>query len=959
MDMSEFLSVFLAEASEQIEQLEEGFLRLEQEPGNQELLQNVFRAAHTLKGSAGMMGYAAMAGLTHHLEDVLGQLRDGQLSPDVAVVDALLLALDQLKVLRDAAAEGAEPDEGAVAVVVDALRAVASGARGEPEGVPPQNDASPTATAVASDEAPRSLPTTRRLSVRVRLADECAMPSARAFMVLRELDALGRVVESKPSRRDIEGGKAGHDLACVVETDAGEDALREAVERVFEVAEVEVSPAPAGGTTGGREELLQRLNEAALLVVQAEPGDPASIGVLREHLAAAARSGSVPPALASILSEAVVQLDAAASADAETAGRLLAEVGRILDRAMLMIEEADGDAWGGGSEGQAAESAFDVRQLAAFVEAVQGPMARAEELVLALQAKPDDAPSVRELLATCQVVKELAEEHGFAPSAELAARAQTFLEGMLERSAPCRGGYADLILRCFDMLKLLVGAAQDVVGGEPFVEPQGLGELITALEDPGAVGISPDEDEATPESLRLGDILVAQHKANREDVDAIALDQGSEPIGVAIVRSGAASLTDVGQALRTQQKLKGGDGAGESYVRVRTDRLDRLIDTIGELVIAQSMVAQDETVLSSGAHELARKVAHTSKIVRELQDLSMAMRMVPLKAAFQKMARVVRDVAQKAGKQARLVTEGEETEIDRNMVEVVNDPLLHLVRNAVDHGIEPPEERERAGKPPVGTVTLSAYHSGGNVVIEVSDDGRGLDRDAIVRKALSHGLVGSDRGLTDAEVFGLVFQAGFSTAKQVTDISGRGVGLDVVKAHVEALRGRVTVESQPGQGSIFRMFLPLTMAITDGMLVRVGDQRYIIPTVNIHMSLRPEANDLFTVTGRGEMLRLRDELIPVFRLHRVFQVPGAVEDPLRGLLVVVDDGNGRCALLVDELLGQQQVVAKSLGEGLGKVPGVSGGAILGDGRVGLIVDTQGVAALARRSAVADEVAVVS
>ncbi|MGQ9524024.1 MAG: chemotaxis protein CheA, partial [Armatimonadota bacterium] len=588
-------------------------------------------------------------------------------------------------------------------------------------------------------------------------------------------------------------------------------------------------------------------------------------------------------------------------------------------------------------------------RLAEFVEAAWEPLTAVEEAVLAVQADPTNMDSVRQLASACEAVRELAGHSGFTPAEELAVRLGALLRRVLEGSVPCRGGYADLVLRSCDMMRLLVAAARDVVGGEPFVEPEGFGDLLSALDDPSTVGVSPDEDPAVPESLRLGDILVARDKANREDLDAIAMDQGNEPIGVAIVRSEAASLTDVGQALRTQQRLKAGGGPNEPYVRVRTDRLDRLIDTIGELVIAQSMVAQDQTVASSENHELARKVAHTSKIVRELQDLSMAMRMVPLKAVFQKMARVVRDVAQKSGKSARLVTEGEDTEIDRNMVEVVNDPILHLVRNAVDHGIEPAWQRENAGKPAVGTVRLSAYHSGGNVVIEVQDDGRGLDREAILRKAVSQGMIDGERTLSDADVFNLIFAPGFSTANEITDVSGRGVGLDVVKSRIEAMRGRVTIDSQPGKGTTFRLYLPLTMAITDGMLVRVGRERYIIPTVSIHMSLRPEADDVFTVTGRGEMFRLRDELIPIFRLHRVFQVRDAVDDPTRGLLVIVDDGNGRCALLVDELLGQQQVVAKSLGDGLGKVPGVSGGAILGDGRVGLILDAQGVAELARRS----------
>jgi two-component system chemotaxis sensor kinase CheA len=386
----------------------------------------------------------------------------------------------------------------------------------------------------------------------------------------------------------------------------------------------------------------------------------------------------------------------------------------------------------------------------------------------------------------------------------------------------------------------------------------------------------------------------------------------------------------------------------DSSVRVRTDRLDRLIDMVGELVIAQSMVTQDDTVIATGHHELMKKVSHSGKIVRELQDLSMSMRMIPFKGTFQKMTRLARDLAHKNGKQVDLVTEGEDTEIDRNMVDVINDPLVHMVRNAVDHGIEPPESRQQYGKLSTGVLRLAAYHAGGSVVVELSDDGRGLDRNKIVKKAIATGVIESDKGMSDHDVFNLIFRPGFSTVEKVTDVSGRGVGMDVVKRGIDALRGHVEISSRPGAGCKFTIRLPLTMAITDGMLVRVGAQRYIIPTINIHLSFRPAADSLSTVAGRGELVMLRRELIPVFRLHRLFGIHGAVEDVTLGILVVVGDGERRCALLVDELLGQQQVVAKSLGDGIGRVPGVSGGAILGDGHVGLILDTTGITALARR-----------
>jgi two-component system chemotaxis sensor kinase CheA len=271
------------------------------------------------------------------------------------------------------------------------------------------------------------------------------------------------------------------------------------------------------------------------------------------------------------------------------------------------------------------------------------------------------------------------------------------------------------------------------------------------------------------------------------------------------------------------------------------------------------------------------------------------------------------------------------------------------VRNAADHGIEATAARIAAGKSPTGTVRLAAYHSGGSVVIDLSDDGGGLDRERILAKAVQKGLVDPNKSLSESEIYQLIFLPGFSTTENVTDISGRGVGMDVVRRNIEQLKGRIEITSERGRGTVFSIRLPLTLAITDGMIVRVGAERYIIPTVNIAMNFRPEASHVSTVAGRGEVILLRGELIPLFRLHQLFKVKGAVEEPTRGLVVVLRDGVSSCGLLVDELLGQQQVVAKSLGSGVGKVAAVSGGAILGDGRVGLILDPGSLVTLAKQT----------
>jgi two-component system, chemotaxis family, sensor kinase CheA len=510
----------------------------------------------------------------------------------------------------------------------------------------------------------------------------------------------------------------------------------------------------------------------------------------------------------------------------------------------------------------------------------------------------------------------------------------------------CEGANADLALRSADLIKELIRGVQSALCGTPAVIPTEYEELVRALSAPlPAAGSAPPSAAEADEVPRIGDIMVEGGRVSREAVERVAESAEGTPLGIALVRAEAASVSEVAQALRKQKRSADGDMADAS-VRVRTDRLDRLVDLVGELVVAQSMTAQDPAAGNGVNGDLVRKISQVSKIVRELQDLSMSMRMVPLKPTFQKIARLVRDVAKKSGKHVEFVTEGEDTEIDRNMVDVIADPLVHMVRNAIDHGIEPPRQREVLGKPAVGRLRLAAYHARGNVVVELQDDGRGLDRDKLVAKAVSRGLIESEKGMADRDVYNLIFAAGFSTAEQVTELSGRGVGMDVVRRNVESLRGQVEITSEQGQGSTFSLRLPLTLAITDGMLVRVGDERYIIPTVNIRTSFRPLPGALSTVIGRGEIVMLHGEIVPIVRLHRVFHVSGAIEDPSRGILVVMGSPDRRCAVLVDELLGQQQFVAKSLGEGIGKTAGVTGGAILGDGRVGLILDSAEVISLA-------------
>ena len=383
-------------------------------------------------------------------------------------------------------------------------------------------------------------------------------------------------------------------------------------------------------------------------------------------------------------------------------------------------------------------------------------------------------------------------------------------------------------------------------------------------------------------------------------------------------------------------------------IRVDTTKLDGLIDLVGELVIAQSMVMQHGGITAAVDEQLARALGQLRGITKDLQRTTMALRMVPIGGVLQKMVRLVRDVSGQLGKEITLVIDGEETELDRTVIEEIGDPLVHMIRNSADHGIEPAAERVAAGKPPAGTITLQAFHQGGFVVVRISDDGRGLDPARIRATAEARGIVSRSTPLEPREVLELIFAPGFSTAAAVTDLSGRGVGMDVVRRNIERLRGKIEIESTPGRGTTFTISIPLTLAIIEGLLVAVGDQRYVIPTLSVVESFRPRAHEVSVVHGRGELVTVRGRQVPLLRLGPHLGISGAVADPTRGIVVVVESGSDSRCLLVDDLVGRQEVVIKSLGEMFPPRAGFAGAAILGDGRVGLILDTNALVRLKPR-----------
>ncbi|GHV58838.1 hypothetical protein FACS1894103_1030 [Campylobacterota bacterium] len=385
-----------------------------------------------------------------------------------------------------------------------------------------------------------------------------------------------------------------------------------------------------------------------------------------------------------------------------------------------------------------------------------------------------------------------------------------------------------------------------------------------------------------------------------------------------------------------------GKKAERSFIKIDTAKLDELFDSVGELVIAQNFLGENKEIRELGDDNLHKTIETLSKTTRLIQSRVMSLRMVPIQDTFEKMRRVVRDASKKVNKEIRLIVIGADTEIDKTMVDQLSDPLIHLIRNSVDHGVEATaEERTAAGKSADGVVTLRAHHKGGNIAIEVTDDGRGINREVVLKKAIERGLAKPEDELSDAQVFGFIMQAGFSTAEKISDISGRGVGLDVVRSSIESMHGKIEIESAQGKGSTFRILLPLTLAIIDGMLVRSDNEIFIIPTLSILESLRPSKEIVHTAQGKGEFVNLRSELLPVVRLNHKLNLNTDNPPIDESTLVCAENERGRFAILVDELLGRQQVVIKPLGKALGRLKEISGGAVMGNGEIALIINIEG------------------
>jgi len=559
--------------------------------------------------------------------------------------------------------------------------------------------------------------------------------------------------------------------------------------------------------------------------------------------------------------------------------------------------------------------------------------------ILNLEQSPEDKEYINAVFRPFHSIKGVAGFLELDEIRDLAHALENLLDRVRSNELPVNSPLIDIILDGADTLKEMIGSLKEVLDGERDkpAKPD-VSDLKNRIKN------IDQQTDARGGVKKLGTILIEDGiiaEDELEDSLEAAKKDPSKKIGEVLIKEGKATPKQVSKALRTQTRQI----TDTSTIRVDVRKLDDLIDMIGELVITQAMIKQNPSVQESTDRKLVGDISQLAGITSELQRTSTSLRMVPVKQTFQRMSRLVRDLSRKAGKIISVEVVGEDTEIDRNMIEEIYNPLVHMVRNSVDHGIGTPEERIKAGKSGKGLIQLKAYHKGGNIVIEIIDDGRGLNRERILKKAEEKGLAKGSDNLSEQEIYKLLFMPGFSTAEKVTEISGRGVGMDVVKRAVEKLRGKIEVSSTEGKGSTFATFFPLTMAIIDGMIVRVGKEKYIIPATAIRQLLRPVRENYNNVVGKGEMLNVRGSLLPLVKLYETFGIKSEHENPWEALAVVVEAENRSKCLLVDEVIGKEEVVIKGLGNGLKNIKGISGGAILGDGNVALILDPESMFAL--------------
>ncbi len=900
-DIDKLKETFYQEADDILNNLDELLLQLENNPGDRETLDGIFRNMHTLKGSSGIFEFHSVERLAHACEDLLDFMRKedaGEISSE-KMIDTLFVGLDQMKDMLSSIQTGTEPSteyEGTVRQIRTLLPEKGS----QVIQIKTLRDSGVNRIFLLDlnmDQRNAVIDRFRNnrkiYQISITLNKYCFFKGIDPLILLKNLSAEGEILYRR----------------CTDEHIPLLDDLNTAM-LYFD----DIWMLYAGNLES---EYISDVCEFACAV-----GDITLHNLTEEEI-----TSYILPA----------QRDKMIGAD---------------DWEMGLQDEGNNDGIGI-PESLTATSCLKTIFLD-FMEESGSYLEDIESSILRLEKDKGNLDIVNDIFRSFHTIKGNCGYLGIKEMGRICHTVETMLDFARNRKSPVTQSFIDIILEVVDAVKKLraglpwflrdkFGLADNELSKYPKCDPINIDPLLQKIEMLiCSDAILKDKNEVP----RIGEILLASGAINEEQLSK-ALKLQERKLGEILVDEGIIPEDKIKAAIEIQEYQKSGIKTPSAAIKVDTERIDNLVNLVGELVIAQTLISQNPAVLRLAGQNLQKDVSHLGKITREIQDLVMSIRMMPIKQTFQKMMRVVRDTAKKAGKNVELVISGEDTELDKSVIEEISDPLVHILRNSVDHGIEPPEERIKNGKPEKGVVHLDAFHRGGSIVIGISDDGRGICKEKVLEKAIEKGLVEAGADITDQQIYQLIFQPGFSTAERVTDISGRGVGMDVVRRNIEKLRGRIDIQSKEGEGTAISIALPLTLAIIDGMVVQVGSERYIIPTLSIEESFRPKKEEIITIQKKGELCNLRGNLISLVRLGELYHGSSLNKDPWDSLLVVVESDGMRTCIMVDELIGQQQVVIKTIGETFKNVKGIAGGAILGDGKVGLILDVRGVIELSR------------
>jgi two-component system chemotaxis sensor kinase CheA len=814
IDLSQFVATFLEESYEGLEVMESSLLNLDS--ADEETINTIFRAAHSIKGGSGTFGFSEVADFTHIVETLLDALRSGQQEVTPDLINLLLESVDCIKALLEAAQDGPEADEAMIQNVHDRLeQALSAEAPTAPEPAP-----------VAAEQ--------------VATVEPAAVPA--------EPEPVGSV--------DAEGN------AWNISFIPNQDLLQAGHEPAF---------------------MFEALAELGQLIATPQFGKLPQLSALNPE-------------------EIYLSWELQLVSDCDES-----EIQEIFewveDECKLEITRGISDsAPTAGSSSADTDQGWQIK----FVTD-ESFLATGNEPSFMFEALTD----LGELTATPNLAK--------LPDLKKLDPEKLYLDWDLTLKSSCS---EEEVTEIFEWV-------EDVSSLE--IAP------LAAVSEPIAV-VEPEPE--------IAEEVPVQSEAQPEVAAAVPSEAAATPVKPEAPATPTAAAKPVAKApAATAKKAASKPAAESSSIRVDTDKIDALINRVGELVITQAMLGQvgDELAEIVSGAELERLQTGLDQLERNTRDLQedvMRVRMLPISFVFNRFPRLVHDVSGKLGKKVELVITGENTEIDKTVMEKLGDPMVHLIRNSLDHGLETPEERLAAGKSEVGKVQLDAYHQGGYIIIDIIDDGRGVNTQKVYEKALANGLITADQQLSDDEINELIFRPGFSTADAVSDLSGRGVGMDVVRRNIESLGGYVQVKSEPGFGSKFSVSLPLTLAILDGQLIRVDQETYIIPLISIVETILADKNTMSSIAGEDKLLHFRDEYIPLIHLRSLFKLP-AESDQNDSLIAIVENGGQKVGLVVDELYGQQQVVIKSLEVNFKRIEGFAGATILGDGSVALILDIAG------------------